>query len=396
MIDSSVIPSNDVVALNVLVEGTRMGKSYQRGTLRRVKRVSGTDAWEWRYTLRGKQKQETFSTAEFPTEKDIWQHLETSISLLNRGSREPLPLSVTMGVVIDKYVKEYLPDLAKSTRDTDGSMLKLHVKPRWGKVPVTEVEPMDVDAWLKTLKMSQSSKGRARRMLKQLIDRAMYWKLIPRSMNPITLVKVKGSTLREKRIEPWTQEQVTKLFDGLAEPYNVMVAVMASLGLRAEEMVALKWDDFDFEKKRELHIQRAYTHGELGATKSTASAAKLPVPEDLITLLKAYQKKSKSEWLFPSPVTGGPRSADMLLADHLKPAAEKLKLPKPGWHLLRHSYRSWIAVGDATLSQQKDMMRHSAVSTTDIYGGSQIEEMRPLVEAVSAKLKLQLKPLTSA
>ena len=74
----------------------------------------------------------------------------------------------------------------------------------------------------------------------------------------------------------------------------------------------------------------AYTHGELGSTKSTASAAKLPLPEDLITLLEEYRKKSKSKWLFPSPVTGGPRSTDMILADHIKPVEEKLGLPRVG------------------------------------------------------------------
>jgi hypothetical protein len=37
------------------------------------------------------------------------------------------------------------------------------------------------------------------------------------------LVKVKGSTLREKRIELWTQEQVATLYDGLDPPYSVMV-----------------------------------------------------------------------------------------------------------------------------------------------------------------------------
>lgn len=77
----------------------------------------------------------------------------------------------------------------------------------------------------------------------------------------------------------------------------------------------------------------------------------------------------------------------MILADHLKPAAEKLKLPKPGLHLLRHSYRSWIRGGDATMPQQKDMMRHSDISTTDIYGESTSVEEMALVEAVPAKLR---------
>ena len=377
-------------------EGAAMGAVYQRGSVRRIKRKSGVEVWEWRYRHKGKQRQETFSVADFPTEKSLWKHLESSISVINEGVAPVLPSAITVGMVVDRYIKEYLPDLAKSTRDTDRSMLRCHIWNYWGKTPIISLRPMAIDSWLKGLNMSQSSKGRARRLLKQLIDRAMYWELIPVAINTVTLIRVKGSTMREKRIEPWTQEQVTKLYDGLAEPYNIMVAVMASLGLRAEEMVALQWTDFDFEKKKELFIQRAYTHGELGATKSTASAAKLPVPEDLITLLNEYQKRSKSKWLFPSPVTGGPRSADMILADHLKPAAEKLELPKVGWHLLRHSYRSWISGGTATLSQQKDMMRHSDISTTDIYGGTPVEEMRPLVEAVAAKLKLKLRSPASA
>src|ERR1035437_3070535 len=52
----------------------------------------------------------------------------------------------------------------------------------------------------------------------------------------------------------------TLTYNGLSRPYDVMVGVIASLGLRAEEMVALQWTDFDFEKKKELFIKRAYTH----------------------------------------------------------------------------------------------------------------------------------------
>jgi integrase len=377
------------------VRDEAMGQVYQRGSIRRVSRLGGNDVWEWRYRLHGKMKQETYPVAEYRTEKDLWKHLELSISALNHGAAAPTVRGiVTVGTVVDRYVKEYLPELAKSTRDTDGSMLRLHIKPHWEKVPISTVRPMAVDAWLKTLKMSQSSKGRARRLLKQLVDRAMYWELVPTTINPVTLVKVKGASLRGKRIEPWTQEQVMTLYASLSQPYSVMVYLVASLGLRAEEMVALQWTDFDFEVKKTLTIKRAYTHGALGPPKSTASAATLPLPDSLITVLQEYRKESKSEWLFPSPANGGPRSADMILADHLKPAAKRLELPQIGWHLLRHSYRSWISGGVATMSQQKDMMRHSDISTTDIYGGTPVEEMRPLVEAVSARL--QPKPKSPA
>jgi hypothetical protein len=40
---------------------------------------------------------------------------------------------------------EYLPTLAKSTRNTDGSMLKVHIEPKWGSVGIADVRPMAVE-----------------------------------------------------------------------------------------------------------------------------------------------------------------------------------------------------------------------------------------------------------
>ena len=118
--------------------------------------------WEWRYRVRGEMKQEKFKVTDSPTKK-----------ALNEGAAEPVPIAVTMGQLIDRYRSEYLPTLAKSTRNTDGSMLKVHIEPKWGSVGIADVSPMAVDAWLKSLTISPSSKGRARRLLKQLIDKAM-------------------------------------------------------------------------------------------------------------------------------------------------------------------------------------------------------------------------------
>ena len=69
-------------------QGTRMSQAYQRGSIRRVHRLRGDDVWEWRYRVRGKMKQEKFNVADYPTEKALWTHLETSVRLLNEGAAE--------------------------------------------------------------------------------------------------------------------------------------------------------------------------------------------------------------------------------------------------------------------------------------------------------------------
>jgi len=53
---------------------------------------------------------------------------------------------------------------------------------------------------------------------------------------------------------------------------------------------------------------------------------------------------------------------------------------------------NYVATGDvagaATLSEQKDLMGHSSISTTlNVYGGTSLTQMRPLVETVADLLQ---------
>jgi integrase len=370
-----------------------MSQVYQRGSLRKVKRANGNQVWEWRYRVGGTQKQQMLRVKDFPTRKAVWDHLEHSLSVLNKETERVLPGAVTMGMLADRYIKEYLPDLAKSTRDTWEGVIKLHIKPTWDEVPALAVKPMAVDAWIKRLPLSASSKGRARRLLKQLIDRAMYWELLPSVTNPVKLVKVRGVTKREKKIVLLTPEQATMLIAALEEPYSVVILISACLGLRIEETSALQWEDFNFEA-RTVEIQRAWTHGEVGDVKTPASEAKLPIPEDLVAALLKYRMRPQpktSKWLFPSSRKSDakPRWMGIMMRDHIQPVVERLGLPHIGYHTFRHSFRSWLGSGDAKLSEQKDMMRQSSVAMTLSYGGTQVETMRPHVDAIAAKLKPQ-------
>jgi len=332
-------------------------------------------------------RQQMFRVADFPTETKLKKHLAKSIEKLNDESdEEPTPLITTLGGVIKKYRADVLPELAKSTRGTDESMLAVHIEPKWATLPIADVRPLAVSKWIKTLPLSASSKGRAKRLLKQLIDFAMYADILPVSENPMKLVRVKGSTKRAKKIVLLTQAQVAALIDALAPPYSVMVTLAATLGLRVEELIALRWNDFDFAK-RIVTIQRAFTHGEVRETKTPSSSSVLPIPKKLDDALTEYQKTSTSPWLFPSSRGDGPRWSGIILQDHIRPAAQKLDLPHFGWHSLRHSFRSWLGSGKATISQQKDLMRHAAVSTTmDVYGGADIEKLRTHVDRIAKNL----------
>ena len=187
-----------------------MSESYQRGSIRRIKRAKGQQVWEWRYRAEGVMKQQTFPVDAYPTQKKLWEHLEIRIKLLNAGESVSIPQAVTMGELIDKYVTKQLSQLAKSTRDTDGSMLRVHFEPRWSDTLIADVHAEDVEDWVKSLigvngePLGAASQARARKIMKLLIDRAMFWRFIPTTANPIKLVKVKGASKREKKIAMYT------------------------------------------------------------------------------------------------------------------------------------------------------------------------------------------------
>jgi len=334
-------------------------------------------------------RQQMFPVADFKTEKKLRKYLATSITELNRKQEEePERIIKTIGGLIEKYRKEKLPNLAKSTRDTYESTFKAQIIPEWADKPISSLRPMAVDKWFSALEVSARTKAKALSLLKLLLDKAVYWEIISDRLNPLRLVEITGATKPVKPIVLLEPEQVTALISSLPEPYNIMVMIGSCLGLRVEEIAALQWDDFDFSEKT-VRVQRAYTHGEVKEVKTVASLRGLPVPNMLCDALQKYRDSVTSPWLFPNARhLDRPRWMAIALQNHIQPIAEKIGLPHIGWHSLRHSYRSWLGSGKATLSEQKDLMGHSAIATTmNVYGGTKIEQMRPHVDAVADLLQ---------
>jgi integrase len=138
---------------------------------------------------------------------------------------------------------------------------------------------------------------------------------------------------RKKKITQLTMQQFRDLVETLPQPLNLMALLSGCLGLRVSEMVALKWEDID-PSLQQIAIQRKFTHGSMGKTKLDASEAGLPLANSLLWILERWKPSTKgSEWVFPSPKTGGPRSASTLLQKGLKPAAARIGLGNVGSRL---------------------------------------------------------------
>jgi integrase len=304
----------------------------------------------------------------------------------NRDS-ERSKVCALFGAITSLYRKEHLQNLEHSTRQTNSYLLKNYIEPKFDSMPLRDVTALAVSSWLAGLTLAPSTKSSIRSVLRQCFELAALHEYIPPvERNPMSLVKLRGTSKRQKQIAEISIPQFQRLITSLPEPVNVMTLVAGGLGLRISELVALQWKDIDWRRKQ-ISIQRKFTHGALGITKTASSEAILPLDEGIIAVLRSWNKKvPESEWLFPSSRTGGVRSASMLLQKDLKPVVKELGLGRVTWHTLRHACRSWLSGAGVAATTQKDLLRHSDLGMTLGYGKTPSKDMRRAHAKIAAKL----------
>ncbi len=184
----------------------------------------------------------------------------------------------------------------------------------------------------------------------------------------------------------------------IREPYATMVYVAVYTGLRASELIGLRWSDIH---DHAITIDERYCRGDWGAPKSDASRATIAVPvgvverirrlRDLTVEVKAGRARRRyrvvkqdgpDDLVFQGLRSGRPMRDNNVLTRHIKPAARRLAIPWVNWQALRRSYGTWLVKwAGADIKDAQAQMRHSRASTTlDIYAQFVPESQRRAVE----------------
>jgi len=182
-----------------------------------------------------------------------------------------------------------------------------------------------------------------------------------------------------------TPQQAYAIVCNLREPERTLTILAAGTGLRIWECLGLQWQDVNFTDGM-IHVRRTWTCGQVGSPKSTASKGPVPLHPLLADFMLHWKQKTKyslaDHWVFPSTRLDGkqPRVANMLVEDHLRPAALKAGVlsshrdirgqlvdddPRRfGFHNLRHSLASFLIRIRTDPKTVQTLLRHSDVKLT--------------------------------
>lgn len=384
-------------------------QTYQQGCIQRKQRRRGPDVWVFRYRENGKLKSRVIGTVQqYRTQAEAQRSLAGVRAEINNCIEV-----VTFGQLCDRYLKEGLPE-RHSTSSALRSMIQYRIKPYWVHERVSDMalNPMAVEQWIKGLQtkprnhgekprdLAPKSKAHTRAVFHRLFECAMRWQYLEVQRNPMSLIELHGSSRRTRKLVLVTIEQYQRLLALLPHHCRVMVTLAMCLGLRVSEILGLRWEDVDLEK-RSLQVRRSVVGGHAEATKTESSEDELPLHPELVEVLREWREAELpvSGWLFGNLDTGMPYHADTMRQRHLNRAAAQIGLPKLGWHAFRHTYRARLAELGLPLEVQQKLMRHASIEMTTKYGrNSMLHVTRPanaqVVEMVMAKTEREQVPAT--
>jgi len=184
---------------------------------------------------------------------------------------------------------------------------------------------------------------------------------IPPTVNIFNQVKLPKVSKHEP--EPFSKDELTRIFGQLNPRLRLMFWLQLSTGMRTGEILALRFESIDFERKR-IRVKKTRRHGIENEPKTSHSLRDVFLPQDLSDDLKRNKEVRNAtdlDYVFVTqyglPYTDVPVQP---WKEALKRANVKYRQP----YNLRHSYASHALGNKIQLAYVSKSMGHENVNVT--------------------------------
>lgn len=350
-----------------------------------VRKRPDTGKWQayWRDPS-GRQR-----SKDFDRKRDAQRH-EAAMkrSIENREWIDPRDGKVPVGSLWTEYMTTR--SLKPSTKADYDEVWRVLVQPRWGKIPVNKITTPDVLLWVNNMEgprgvVSPARARKAHQILKSILDVATMSRRI--GSNPAILPKGALPKVRRKRAHIYLTPLQVRALARSCESHSTLLLVLAYLGVRWGEAIALQVGDIDFTRGR-IRVQRSFstTKGKpVLTTPKSHQEREIPVPKFLLRLLKELCSPKATHDLVFTTEADTPLDLNNFRTRVFKPGLQDAGLPDMKIHELRHTAASIAVASGANVIALQRMLGHaSAQMTLDVYAGLFDSDLDTLAESMDS------------
>jgi integrase len=268
--------------------------------------------------------------------------------------------------------------------------------PRFGKVQLSKLTPMQVQTWVSQCKqrgLSGNTIDDCYGLLRRALRHAVKLNLIAR--NPTDGVSLPHCEHREPTV--WQLEDIQRFLDSIPDHklYPLWLTALVT-GLRRGELVGLRWQDVDLEK-RILCVRQSIVlaHGRKSkhTTKSPAGERVIDLGKTMVAVLREHRLKQMelrlaagalwSDYDLVFPTDRGTAYHPDNISHQFAELIDGAGLPHIRLHDLRHTAATLMAVAGVSELVASERMGHSDPNLTRaIYQHTWREQHRDAAERV--------------
>ena len=261
------------------------------------------------------------------------------------------------------YFPLALADKKKLSTNRERSLFSNWIAPEIGGLPLAQVQPWHLEKIKKNMAdagLSPRTAEYALATIRQVFNYAKRNGLF-KGDNPVSSVKIPRADNKRLRFLTLTEaRELLKALRARNKTLYSMVLLSLHSGLRAGEILALRWADVDFERKT-LTLKDTKS----GRTRMAFLTA------DGLSMLKERDRKSPEDFVFPG--RGGKMLAE--ISRIFNKVMDNLgfnegitdRRQKVVFHTLRHTYASWLVEQGVDLYTVKELMGHCTIGVTERY-----------------------------
>ena len=302
---------------------------------------------------------------------------------------------------LNEWLTHYIkPSSKQRTFEQYSKVAQIHILPYLGDIELTDLTPFVLQKFITDLTTNgnkRTGKGLSPNFVKTILS------VIQNSLKTAHLVgylpeysanKIKRPKIVEKQVECFPIQEQKKIEEAALsakkDKYRGIILCLYT-GLRIGELLALTWNDIDFDKNILSVTKTCHDGNENGkhiriidTPKTENSRRQIPLSKTLIKMLKDMKKKSKCEFVIadgekPVFIRSYQRTFELLL--------KKLKLPHKGFHSLRHTFATRAIECGMDVKSLSEILGHkNATITLNRYAHSLWEHKAEMMNKLSKML----------